>query len=424
MVKAHKDGLLIRVSGGQIQGARDYQEDNYRVLDLDVDAIVDDNMEHYDHALLVLTDGMGGHNGGAQASHVAAAKFANAFESREDNIMPRQALLDALHAANNAVMVAVDKDPSLSGMGTTIVAAYISNNELYWCSVGDSLLYIFRNGALLRLNADHSMVPLIEKMVELGELTAEQGRNDPRRNALRAAIDGNDLDLIDVSSEPYYLQKNDVLILASDGIDTLSDDEITSILADNEHSSISKKLKKILRAVQDYDYPDQDNTTVILYDAHDRLGPSCDGEDSKASYKVEDTILRQRSSQYDSEVGVNEVQDSNSIDGRPAKKGRPTFTWLRVAKACLILTVVIVAMIVAMIVAGKINLDVTRTAPDMSIGEVVDDSEVTESLLNESSVLDGDSSLEEPPSRSKVEDISDSAEPSINIEREVDPDNE
>lgn len=357
MARSHKDGLLVRVAGGQIQGARDYQEDNYRVLDLSTTDLNIASGAQFDHTLLILADGMGGHVGGAKASHVAAAEFARAFEHRPADALPHEALLSALRDGNQALKNVVEQDPSLDGMGTTLVVAHIHQGELSWCSVGDSLLYILRNGALQRLNADHSMVPLLDKMVAMGELTPAQAQNDPRRNALRAAVDGQDLDLVDIPTKTYRLQTGDVLVLASDGLETLSETDIKRILTDNALRPVSEKMSALLDRVQSLDLPNQDNTTVIVYEVHDRVSAPSKAGRNLTHRDTSDTALKQRPPKPDPKP----VSHSDAVameHSNPARTQKSL--WLMV----IAVSIIIAAMIVAALMWMQFDRPLDKTVSD------------------------------------------------------------
>ena len=293
--------FISRVAGGQIQGARDYQEDSYRVLNLYQDSSETDlgveMKPEADTALLILADGMGGHVGGAQASQIVSKKSSEFFEETYSTGSASDVLRDAVFVANEALCTEVENNSDLAGMGSTLIAAYIVDNNLYWASVGDSLLFILRNGVLQRLNADHSMVPVLNKMVAMGELSTKQAEIDPRRNSLRSALDGGDIELIDNPAEGYALQNGDIVILASDGIETLSGTDLTSLLTKNIDVPVAKKVSLLLDAVHQQDKPDQDNTTILIYEMRKR-----GGEQSNCAYMppqeqagaTADTVLRQR----------------------------------------------------------------------------------------------------------------------------------
>ncbi len=170
-----------------------------------------------------------------------------------------------LQAANDALASAIDNNPELDGMGTTVVAVVVSPRGLEWISVGDSPLWLFREGQLRRLNADHSMAAVFADMVAAGRMTEEEAATDPKRHALRAAVMGDEIHLIDVSSQPVAIAKRDRVLLASDGLMTLSDQEIARILQAMRDAPLSEVTEALIKAVEDVGRPNQDNTTVLLY---------------------------------------------------------------------------------------------------------------------------------------------------------------
>ena len=149
-------------------------------------------------------------------------------------------------------------------MGATCVGLVVGEAGLDWISVGDSPLYIHRRGKLRRLNADHSLAPLLDQMVADGKMDAEKARNDTRRHYLRSAVTGEELDLIDVSERPLVLQSGDTVVLASDGLLTLEDDDIRRVIMAYSGDGAAALADALLRAVDTVGLPHQDNTTVIV----------------------------------------------------------------------------------------------------------------------------------------------------------------
>ena len=150
-------------------------------------------------------------------------------------------------------------------MGSTVVAAVVSQHGLDWISVGDSPLWLFRDGKLRRLNADHSMAPVLANLVAVGRMTEEEAATDPKRHALRSAVMGDEIHMIDVSSQPVAIRKSDRLLLASDGLMTLEDEEIAHILQNMQDATLSEAADALIQAVEEAGHPNQDNTTVLLY---------------------------------------------------------------------------------------------------------------------------------------------------------------
>ena len=253
------------VAGGQIQGDRGYQEDDFSIrLLTDENAPADE-----DRLLLVLADGMGGHAGGAVASETVVQAFQDAFHNTPDGIAER--FNAGVSAANDSVKEKQQADPGLSEMGTTLVAAVVIGPAVYWVSVGDSLLWLFRDGRLHRLNADHSMRPVLLDLVELGRMTEEEALNDPRANQLRSAIFGDAVPLIDMNADGFGLEGGDLVVLASDGLETLSEAALAEVIeagADDAQGIVEALLDAVTKAER----PGQDNTTALVYRVGDGIG--------------------------------------------------------------------------------------------------------------------------------------------------------
>ncbi|MDE2741003.1 MAG: SpoIIE family protein phosphatase [Gemmatimonadota bacterium] len=247
-----------RFAARQIPGKREYQEDDYGLLDGR-----DLGIDGSEHTMLLVADGMGGHVGGATASGLLSKTFVEAYSQASGPIVDR--LRDCLEAGNKAIADAIAENPELDSMGSTLVAAVVSSEGLNWISVGDSPLWLFRDDKLERLNADHSMAPVLADLVATGRMTEEDAARDPRRHSLRSAVMGDDIHLIDVSSQPVAVQKGDRLLLASDGLMTLSDQEIAAILKKMQDAPLEDSASALIQAVEDAEQPHQDNTTVLLY---------------------------------------------------------------------------------------------------------------------------------------------------------------
>ncbi len=247
-----------QVATAQRKGARDYQEDTLAVQRFAADAGARAN-----ELLLVLADGMGGHAGGEIASRLVVDCFCAAC-SRSPGTVP-DALRSSLDAANECLADAVLDAPELRGMGTTLVGCVIRENSLYWVSVGDSPLWVYRGGVLQRLNADHSMMPLLEQMVSAGELTREEFLKDPRRSMLRSALTGKTVELVDFCDKPFRLQAGDIVVLASDGVETLAEDDLAALLQDADAVELDELAENLLAGVEAAGASHQDNASVILY---------------------------------------------------------------------------------------------------------------------------------------------------------------
>lgn len=254
-----------RYAADQIIGDRGEQQDAFAIHD---EAQAEGLPQT--HLLLVLADGMGGHSGGAVASSVAVEAFVESYRQAEGPVISR--LREGLESANRALDDKIGESPELDDMGCTLVGAVITDAGVEWISVGDSPMWLVENDALRRLNADHSMKPVLARMVEFGELTAEEAADDGRRHMLRSAVMGDEIELKDESDAPVPLG-GCRLILASDGLETLAEPDIAAMAGDGAHDSPKACVGSLLAAVSERAVPRQDNATVMIFwpeDAQDR----------------------------------------------------------------------------------------------------------------------------------------------------------
>ncbi len=213
--------------------------------------------------LAVIADGMGGQVAGEVASSGVVNEFVESFFSNNSKNLPLK-LNIALDKANRAIAKSISADPRLKGMGATLIAAQIDDTGVSWISVGDSVLYLYRDKKIQRLNDDHSMMPVLQDSVRRGRISYEEARVHPHRNALRSAVTGEEISIVDLREEPLPLKSGDVLVLATDGILTLSEVDIGIVLEKNKTKSASIIVDQLLDAVVKINKPRQDNTLIEL----------------------------------------------------------------------------------------------------------------------------------------------------------------
>jgi serine/threonine protein phosphatase PrpC len=240
----------------QYRGRRENQEDYYAFADA-----APSTASPLSQLLLVVGDGLGGHAGGSVASYIAVNAFVRAFHENEVENAWRLKL--SLETANDTLGFLTQKLPVNScPMGTTLIGAIINRDAMQWISVGDSPLYLYRNGQLERLNEDHSLAPLVEQRLRIGEITQEQADSHPDRHTLQSAIMGSPIHLVDLAVEPYPLQTGDIIIAASDGILTLEHSRLEQMLAFGRHTTADKIADAIIFAIRRINLERQDNVTV------------------------------------------------------------------------------------------------------------------------------------------------------------------
>ena len=168
---------------------------------------------HTGGRLLIVADGMGGHRGGATASRLAAETVKAQFLGSETNDIPT-ALRDSLVRANARIFAEAQANPELRGMGTTTSVLAIRGRQGWFAHVGDSRIYLVRDGGIRQLTEDHS---LVATMVREGLLTSAEAETHPRRNVLQRSMGVAEDVEVDLSG-PFDLQPGDTFILCSDGL--------------------------------------------------------------------------------------------------------------------------------------------------------------------------------------------------------------
>ncbi len=203
--------------------------------------------------LFVVADGMGGHRGGEIASSVAVQTMVHVFGqlSRQDS--PAEALKESLVAANEAILDRGQGVPELGKMGTTVVAATVTEQAMYLCNVGDSRAYLVRGESIHQLTEDHS---LVSEQIRAG-LIAE---DDPfaRRNILTRAVGRAGQLEIDQFEEPW--QPGDILMMCSDGLwGVISNAQMAAVLSELDPQPASEKLVQMAMTGQS-----SDNISVVV----------------------------------------------------------------------------------------------------------------------------------------------------------------
>ena len=239
-------------------GAREVQQDSL-IVDFPVGS---------DVGFLALADGMGGHSSGEIASNIVVTElFAELkfklndlaeFEERLPSVLRHAAMV-----ANDGIRDFVAEHPDNYGMGATLVAAIVVDNRFYWISIGDSPMYLWRDGKLQQLNEDHSLAPEIDLMIRNGVLSEEQGKNHPGRSALRSVLFGADIAKIDCPDKPLSLLPGDIIIVASDGLQSLNESEIEYLVTKNDEGS-NEVAYSLLSAIVELDDPEQDNVSMSV----------------------------------------------------------------------------------------------------------------------------------------------------------------
>ncbi|WP_298850175.1 protein phosphatase 2C domain-containing protein [uncultured Ruegeria sp.] len=240
------------------QGQRETQED----------AIAARMFDASDAGYVVIADGMGGHDAGEVASEMVIAAWRDALDAElEAETRSEGAIIDALPLAAMQANAAIASHNEAQGkgfnMGSTMLGVLLLGQRVYWISIGDSPLYLFRDGELTQVNEDHSMAPVIDAKVASGEITEAEAR-DMDSNQLTSVVMGGAIPKVDCPEDPLIVSPSDVLILGSDGLQYISDAEIQSILRDHQQGLAQDIAEAVQRAVQSKGDPDQDNLSIAV----------------------------------------------------------------------------------------------------------------------------------------------------------------
>jgi serine/threonine protein phosphatase PrpC len=174
----------------------------------------------------IVADGMGGHAAGEVASELAVDAVSRLYYQDEGE--PTIALKKSLEEANRIIYETALKDEHLQGMGTTCTALVLKNGMAYVAHVGDSRLYLLRNGSLFLMTEDHTIVM---QMVKAGLLTAEESRSHPAKNVIVRALGTRPTIEVAMGKDPIQIREGDLFILCSDGLyDMVEETEMKEIL--------------------------------------------------------------------------------------------------------------------------------------------------------------------------------------------------
>lgn len=205
--------------------------------------------------LFVVADGMGGHKAGDYASRYAVDTICEVVRLSEET-NPEVILQSAIRKANGDIYALSGENRDLEGMGTTIVAATLYGSHMKVANVGDSRLYIINGKNITQITRDHS---LVEEMIRMGGLDRKSARNHPNKNIITRAVGVTNMvtaDFFDVE-----LESRDVILMCSDGLSNMLDDEeIRTIICAEQN--LSEKAKALVRAANSNG--GRDNISLIL----------------------------------------------------------------------------------------------------------------------------------------------------------------
>jgi protein phosphatase len=215
---------------------RDHNEDRVSILH-------ERDGRRGDRALIIVADGMGGHEAGEVASSAAVRLVESAFQQLRTQ--PAEGLKNALLQANEVIHKQSVAQSAKNGMGTTCTTLLLQDGAAYSAHVGDSRLYLIRNQGIYQMSEDHSAVM---ELVRAGEITLQQARHHPDKNIITRSLGGREQVEVSTWPRPLPLHPGDRFLLCSDGLyDQIEDEELNGIAGPQLPAEACRQLVDIAR---------------------------------------------------------------------------------------------------------------------------------------------------------------------------------
>lgn len=243
-----KKNMFYKIDGKQFIGSRKKQQDTITYFQTEEDIFSS------------LSDGIGGLECGEIASAIACRELVKkCTQSYEVN---ETSLVNGFQEADRKVCSFV-KENNLSGSGCTLISVWIKQHRLYFCSIGDSLLYLYRNGKLKQLNRRHNYKLYLDELLYSNKISNYDYQNNlNKQNVVISYIGKGTINLIDFNKDGMLLENGDVILMCSDGIfDALEEKDIKMIIDKNKNpATINSSIINLVKLKKN---PKQDNVSVI-----------------------------------------------------------------------------------------------------------------------------------------------------------------
>ncbi|HEY2720954.1 MAG TPA: Stp1/IreP family PP2C-type Ser/Thr phosphatase [Chitinophagaceae bacterium] len=217
--------------------------------------IADEQVSREKGCLMMVADGMGGHNAGEVASRMAADIISHEYFKLNGSV--EKSLAKAFELANKNIFDKSIANKSMKGMGTTCTTVIIADKTIYFAQVGDSRAYLLKDNKISRITEDQTYV---QELVKNGEITVEEAAVHPKRNILTNAMGTKESLRVDTGKFALPFEEKDRLMICSDGLyEYLKDDEIARILGGNSlHNAANQMVEEAKKR------GGHDNITVVL----------------------------------------------------------------------------------------------------------------------------------------------------------------
>ena len=221
-----------------------------------------DVFEVEDGLLAIVCDGLGGNNAGEVASKLAVTTIYNHFlENTNIDYLPR--IDTAINQANDALILAADKNPEYKGMATTAVVLFINQHNAFWGHVGDSRLYYWDDKGITQVSKDHSFV---QKLLDDGYITEKEAEHHPHKNVIMRALGDKTSILVDHENFAFDKTRRWKFMLCTDGVsNVLTKADLDTILKNDDLDFISRSFSKL---IDERGAPDNYSYVVISNQVH------------------------------------------------------------------------------------------------------------------------------------------------------------
>lgn len=218
--------------------------------------VADENIIRERGYMLMVADGMGGHQAGEVASRMATEIISREYFKQSNGSVEKD-LAKVFTLANKKIFEKASSDKTYSGMGTTCTVLVVIDRDIYFAHVGDSRAYIQKGNSISQITEDHTYV---QELVKNGDITAEEAATHPKRNILTNAMGTKSVMRVDTGKYDHPFEEGDKLLLCSDGLyDYLNDKELKEILSGNELKNAAGIMVQQAKARGGHD-----NITVVL----------------------------------------------------------------------------------------------------------------------------------------------------------------
>lgn len=238
------------VAAGMAQyiGTREKQDDSF------------DSEKNGDITFAIVADGIGGFMDGDMASRIAVDTFMENYRNNEvrDNI--NYFFQSSAMSANEKIRKKFGDTPC----GTTVVAALVLGRQLYYTSIGDSIISVFRNGRLIPINTKQNVESWLEEQYISGKITREQALGNKKNRRLMNYVGYDGFKAPEISEKPVELKSGDKVLLYSDGVELLTQIEMENILSGK--MNVQNMAEEIIRKIMNKKAKNKDNSTVIILD--------------------------------------------------------------------------------------------------------------------------------------------------------------